>query len=193
MQTINENMSNEIIIKNSKFICFLYKISHENDAKNILETIRRENPKATHYCYAYICDEMKKSSDDGEPAGTAGVPILNVLEHEKLNFVLCVVVRYFGGILLGAGGLVRAYSKSVSECLKKTSLNEVINGVLVELSINYNDIKKFEYLLGNRIIVERVFSEDIKYKIKVENDFLDVLQNNNYTYRVLDNIYIEKQ
>ena len=97
MKIIKNNYDNEIIIKNSRFICYLVRIDSTN-VDDILSDIKSMHPKATHYCYGYIYDDYKKSSDDGEPGGTAGLPILNVLEKEDINHVLAVVVRYFGGI-----------------------------------------------------------------------------------------------
>ena len=109
MKTI-EDYCSTIIINKSKFICELIYINNENEIIKRLNTIKNKYKDATHYCYAYICDNVKRFNDDGEPGGTAGMPILNVLENNNLNHVLCVVIRYFGGIKLGAGGLVRAYS-----------------------------------------------------------------------------------
>ena len=124
MQTIKDNTSNEIIIKNSRFICYLYKIKELDDVSKYLSDIKNICKDATHYCYAYILNDKSKSSDDGEPSGTAGFPILKVLENNDLNNILAIVVRYFGGIKLGAGGLVRAYSSAVSECLNNA---EIVN------------------------------------------------------------------
>ena len=117
-------MTNEIIIKNSRFICVFMKIN-SIDISNILDKIKEEYPKATHYCYAYVYNDIQRFSDDGEPGGTAGMPILNVLENNNLNYVLCIVIRYFGGIKLGAGGLVRAYTKAVTNALDKTKLTDI--------------------------------------------------------------------
>ena len=111
MYTIKNDDSYELEIKKSKFISKLYRVNNIEDVNNILSSLRKEYSDATHHCYAYIINNSKKSSDDGEPGGTAGIPILQVLDKNNLNYVLCVVIRYFGGIKLGAGGLVRAYSK----------------------------------------------------------------------------------
>ena len=113
-------IENEIIIKKSKFITKLYNIDNEDEVKNIIENLKKEYKKATHICYAYSINGKEKAVDDGEPSHTAGLPILNVIHLKKLNNVLIVVIRYFGGIKLGAGPLTRAYSKSASEIIKKT-------------------------------------------------------------------------
>ena len=189
MKTIKENLISEIEIKNSRFITLLIKIDN-SDISNILSDIKASYPKATHYCYAYIYNDIKKSSDDGEPGGTAGLPILNVIEKEALNNVLVVVVRYFGGIKLGAGGLVRAYTKSVTEALKNTNLVELIEGKKIELEFNYNDEKQINYILNNSKIIDKTYNETIKYIVLIENNILDKL--NNYNLNILEDIYIEK-
>ena len=146
MRTIKNNTINEIIIKNSRFICLLIKINSV-DINDILDKIKSDYPKATHNCYAYLYNDIQRFNDDGEPGGTAGMPMLNVLLKEELSNVLCVVIRYFGGIKLGAGGLVRAYTKSVTECLKVTDLMDLEEGYKVRLKFNYNDEKQVKYLL----------------------------------------------
>ncbi len=110
--------NNIILIKKSKFLTFLYEIDNLEEIKEILNNLKIEHKKATHICYAYKIGVNAKYFDDGEPAGTAGKPIFNVIEKKNLNNVLIIVIRYFGGIKLGAGGLFRAYSNCASEILK---------------------------------------------------------------------------
>ena len=112
-------ITNEFEIKKSRFITYLYDIDDENKVNDIVNSIREEHKKAKHVVYVYKIKSTGKINDDGEPKGTAGMPIFNVIEKNNLNNVLIVVVRYFGGIKLGAGGLFRAYSKSASEIVKK--------------------------------------------------------------------------
>ncbi len=112
-------IENEIIIKKSKFITKLYNIDNVDDAKKIIEDLKKEYKKADHIVYAYSINGQEKAYDDKEPSHTAGMPILNVIHMKKLNNILIVVIRYFGGIKLGAGGLTRAYSNSASEIIKK--------------------------------------------------------------------------
>ena len=136
MFSIENNLDNTIIIKKSKFITKLYKINNINEINNILYNLKKEYKDATHVCYAYILNEIEKCSDDGEPNKTAGLPILNVLKKNQLNYILAVVIRYFGGIKLGAGGLVRAYSNSIVESLnlaKKRIISKGLNITIVEL------------------------------------------------------------
>lgn len=179
MYVIDKNVSNEIIIKNSRFITFLFKVETKNEIENKLELIKKDHPKATHYCYAYITSKFKKSSDDGEPGGTAGVPILNVLEKEKLTNILAIVVRYFGGIKLGAGGLVRAYSKSITEALSKTNYISLADGYLIELTFDYKNQKNIDKYLKNSIIIEQSFKEKIYYKVLIKKELLESLSSYN--------------
>ena len=112
-------IENEIIIKKSRFITRLYNIDDENKVTTIIDALKKEHKKATHICFAYSINAHEKAFDDGEPKGTAGLPILNVIHKKNVNNVLVVVIRYFGGVKLGAGGLLRAYTKSASEIVKK--------------------------------------------------------------------------
>lgn len=115
MKLIN---SNEIIIKKSRFLGFYYEISSPDEANLILESLRKEHKKARHFPYAYMCCGAAKKSDDKEPSGTAGMPIYTVLERKNMNNTLVVVIRYFGGIKLGAGGLFRAYMECTSKVIE---------------------------------------------------------------------------
>ena len=189
MKTIKENISNELVIKNSKFITLLYKLN-TNNIDNIMSEVKELYPKATHYCYAYIYNNYKKSSDDGEPTGTAGAPIMNVLENEQLNHILVVVVRYFGGIKLGAGGLIRAYTKAVTEALKQALYQELISGYKVQIDFDYSQEKQLNYLLNDSIIIEKKYDEKITYLALIDKQALDKLHG--YDYQILEELYIEK-
>lgn len=176
MFRIENITTNEIIIKNSRFICVLYPVSSLEEINNCFQQTKNTYKNATHYCSAYICNELKKANDDGEPGGTAGMPILQVLEKRKLNYILCVVVRYFGGIKLGAGGLVRAYTKSVTETLKKTSWKEFIYGYEVTIQFSYDMIKEVDYILKNCSIVSKEFKEKVVYHIRISSEILNQLK-----------------
>jgi len=191
MYTIKNNTNNEIIIKNSKFICFLYKIKDISDINQILNKLKEEHKDATHHCYAYILDNIKKSSDDGEPGGTAGIPILKVLETNNLTNILTVVIRYFGGIKLGAGGLVRAYTKSVTNTLSKDNIVSLIKGYNLDIEFNYNQIKEIDYLLKDITINNKEFNNTIKYNIDIEESFLKKIKSNNINYSNIKDIYLE--
>ena len=189
MKTIKENITNEIVIKNSRFIALVYKLATDN-VDEILEEVKAIYPKATHYCYGYIYNEYKKSSDDGEPTGTAGAPIINVLEKEQLNNILIIVVRYFGGIKLGAGGLIRAYTKATTEALKTANYSELEQGYKIQIEFDYPDEKQINYLLNNSTILDKKYDEKITYIALINKDILDKLHN--YNYQVLEELYIEK-
>lgn len=177
MKSIKFNIENEFIIKKSKFITKLYFVTNEIEIKNILDENKTEYKDATHICYAYILNNVERFNDDSEPSGTAGMPILNVLKNNNLNNVLCIVIRYFGGIKLGAGGLIRAYCSSVSEALNKTEIINVVNGKKIELTFSYDDIKKVNHILNDINIVDKQFDENVKYIIIVKEKNVNSLIN----------------
>lgn len=187
MKSINKMQENEIIIERSKFITKLFKINTEDDAKTILNNLNNEYKDSTHICYAYIVGKIKRFNDDGEPGGTAGIPILNVLENNDLNYLLAVVIRYFGGTKLGAGGLVRAYSNSVSECLKLAQISELVDGTIVEISFNYNYIDQINYILKDVEIINKTFDNNITYEFKISNLKLSEIE------AKLNNLIIDKK
>lgn len=170
MNTIKENTQDIIIINNSKFITNLYKINNKDEINNYLNNIKNIHKDATHYCYAYILDNEEKVSDDGEPSGTAGIPIKEVLSKHNLNHILCIVTRYFGGIKLGAGGLVRAYTKSVSECLKKACITKMILGKIITINFDYNKNKEIDFILKNEKIINKNYDDKITYTIATYNN-----------------------
>jgi uncharacterized YigZ family protein len=175
MRTIRDNIKNEIIIKNSKFIALLYNINDETEVSNLLDSIKIEYKNANHYCYAYIIGGIKRYNDDGEPSGTAGAPILNTLEKNDLNGVLCVVVRCFGGIKLGAGGLIRAYSKSVREALSQSTLVNINECYYVSLTFTYDDLKDIDFIINKNPIVKKEFNENIEYTIMLKEDNFEII------------------
>lgn len=191
MNTIKNNIENELIIKNSKFITLLIKINSIDEIKNHLENAKIKFPKATHYVYAYILGDIKKSSDDNEPSNTAGAPVLNVLEQSNLNNVLAIVIRYFGGIKLGAGGLIRAYTKSITEPLKNVELISLVPASKIEIETDYTNEKHLNYLLRNSIIIKQEFNEKIKYTVLIKNTDIDSIAM--YTYKVIEKTLIEEK
>lgn len=192
MYTIKENSKYELIVKNSRFITLLYKVSSWSDALDILGKVREEYPDATHYCYGFIADEVERCSDDGEPSGTAGMPILKVLKANNLNYILGIVIRYFGGIKLGAAGLIRAYSKGVANATKENQLKELVKGINLEITFNWENLKQIDYLLKDVKINEKTFLDSIKYNIDIPDDLLEVIISKVNSYEIIKDIYIEK-
>ena len=190
MNTIKETIENTLIIKNSRFITIIYNINDINDIDKYLKLVKDKYKDATHYCYAYILPNNIKCSDDGEPSGTAGKPILDVLTKHNLNFVLAIVVRYFGGIKLGAGGLIRAYSKCISTCLNNTELTKLILGKNIDIYFTYKDINDIDLLLTNCHINNKNYQDMISYNVNIPNNLLPILENK-YQVKVNNDIYIK--
>lgn len=190
MKTVKFDVCDELIIKNSRFITLLFKMDDGFSIDDVLHKIRIDYPKATHYCYAYITESSMKSSDDGEPGGTAGMPMLNVLEKEKMMNVFSVVVRYFGGIKLGAGGLVRAYSKAVKQAIDNAIVTEIEKGYLIRINISYDEQKNLDYILKNYNIINKEYLQDVTYLFLLPKDKLEIISE--YNYEIVDEKYIEK-
>ena len=190
MKTIINDFNNEIIIKNSRFITLLYKFYDNDDLNKFIDIAKDKYPKATHYTYAYITESFKKSSDDGEPGGTAGVPMLSVLEKEDLINVLAITIRYFGGIKLGAGGLVRAYSKSVRDAIVDDNLCELEEGLEVKITTTYDRQKDLDYLLKDYEIINKAYDENVIYNVLIPNNNIDIISN--YQYEIISKRLIKK-
>ena len=171
--TIQNNVQTEIIEKKSKFIANLYYIESVKEAEEIIIRIKKKYFDARHNCIAYRVMEdnlVEKSSDDGEPSGTAGAPMLNILQKNNLVNILVIVTRYFGGILLGTGGLVRAYSNCLLQVIEKSERIEKCYGHELEVSLEYNEFENFKYYCKNNKIniVETQYLENIVCKIEIE-------------------------
>ena len=195
MYSIKKSLENTTIIKKSKFITKLYKINNIEEINNILDKLKKEYKDSTHICYAYIINGMEKCSDDGEPSGTAGLPILNILKKNNLTNILSVVIRYFGGIKLGAGGLVRAYSNSVNDTLKSTDIIELEEGYLVELEFSYDQVKLVDYILNDKTVINKEYNNNIIYKFYLNKDelnFIPELEKVAIHVSIKDKILIEK-
>jgi len=168
MKTINNSYINELIINKSKFITYLFYVEEEKMFVQKLNKIKKEHKEATHFCYAYIIGNSIRFNDDNEPSNTAGRPILAVLNKNNLNKIGCIVVRYFGGKKLGSGGLIRAYSNSVSELLKGVELIDIVNFKVLMISFDYSKEKEINYLLKGVEIIDKQFTEKIYYKVKIK-------------------------
>lgn len=183
-KTIYQGGQGEIVEKKSRFLADIRLVHSEEEALAFLEEIRKKYWDARHHCFAYVIGEHReivRCSDDGEPGGTAGRPMLDVLLGEDLYNTAVVVTRYFGGTLLGTGGLVRAYSRAVQEALKSCVILEKRHGVRLEIRGDYTDLGKIQYILGQRKIpllgseyTDRVLLEVILPKAE-ERDLLKAL------------------
>ncbi len=182
MRTIIADCMHEIIIEKSKFICYLKKTNDIDVANEFIRDIKKRHYDATHNCTAMIVGDFNptiRSNDDGEPSGTAGSPMLEVLKKNDLTNVVCVVTRYFGGIKLGAGGLVRAYSSSVSECLNHSYICEVVEITNIYITFDYTFVSSVDKILNSAIYTEKEFLDKVHIKFGCYNDdasnFLDRL------------------
>ena len=138
--TIAKNTTYEQTIKKSRFICSIARVSSEEEAQQFITSIQAANKKATHNCFAYMIgdnDQIQRESDNGEPSGTAGIPILESLKLAKIHNVVAVVTRYFGGIKLGAGGLIRAYSNTTTETIHQAGLVQRIKQAILKITVTY--------------------------------------------------------
>lgn len=174
--TIKENASYEIVEKKSKFIGNVFYVESKEEAEKIIKEQKKKYHDARHNCWAYrVLDDnnvVEKSSDDGEPSGTAGAPMLNILSKENIVNTLVVVTRYFGGILLGTGGLVKAYSESTKLALEQAKITKIEEGFIYKIEINYSDLDSFKYYLKNneiKLVKEEYFENVILHTFMPKN------------------------
>lgn len=159
---VKDETSNTFVIEKSRFITYVKHITSEEDYKQYLKEIKKKHYDATHVCSALICGNIKRSNDDGEPSGTAGMPILNVLDKQNLDYTCALVVRYFGGIKLGAGGLIRAYSNATSLALEKAIIVEDIKYPKYKIELSYELANKVDnFLIKNTLYLQKEYSEKV--------------------------------
>ena len=175
-RTISQDGQAQEEIKKSRFICHAKRVYSEEEARDFIAAIKKEHYKATHNCSAFIVgekSEIKRTSDDGEPSGTAGVPMLGVMENHQLTNVCFVVTRYFGGIKLGAGGLIRAYAGSVAFAIKEIGLIEIKEQAGLRLKMSYSQYQnfdnflkaKFTDLVATTIYIDKQEKEPLEQKL----------------------------
>ena len=161
----------ERTIEKSKFLAYAAHVGGEEEAKAYLSKVRSLHPMATHVCYGYIADKLgnlQRFSDDGEPQGTAGMPILGVLKAQELKETLIAVVRYFGGIKLGAGGLTRAYAGCAADGLATSEIKSFETGVELTLSVDYAEVNAALRLLEGEIVLAKEFSSEANFTVMVK-------------------------
>ena len=189
MITIKEHAQSEIVEKKSKFIANIFFVENVEEAENKIKETKKEYHDARHNCSCYrVIEEGKiveKQSDDGEPSGTAGGPMLNILQKRDLVNVVAIVTRYFGGILLGTGGLVRAYSDATQKAIDSAEKCEIILGVEYEVKVDYSNLEKLKYYakMNNINIINTEFQNDISCTLQIanenENQFLEDIEKKN--------------
>jgi len=181
-KTIDEKYeSSEIVQKKSKFIADIFYVETATEAEEKIKIIKKKYYDSRHNCFAYRIYSktgiIQKFSDDGEPSGTAGGPMLNILESKGICNVLVIVTRYFGGILLGTGGLVRAYSEATEEVLNKCNIKEKEIGVKLSIEVKYSDLEKIKYYFNknNIRIIGYEFLKNVKINAEISNEKLDLI------------------
>ena len=180
---VEDSVSAELVEKKSKFIANLFFVSSVEEAENKIKELKKKYFDARHNCSAYIINDnneiTKKSSDDGEPSGTAGAPMLEILEKNNLANVLVVVTRYFGGILLGTGGLVRAYSDALKLAIKNATWQKQEHGFEMNVYLDYSDIENFKYYCGKHDIkiIDTEYLDSVDCKIELNDNEKALLEN----------------
>ena len=174
-RTIKEDGQVQEEIKKSRFICHAKRVYSEEEARDFITAIKKEHYKATHNCSAFIIgerSEIKRTSDDGEPSGTAGVPMLGVLENHNLTNVCVVVTRYFGGIKLGAGGLIRAYAGSVALAVKEIGIIEIKEQAGIAIQMSYTQYQEYNNFLKEHTLMEldTNFTDQVNTMIYVDKE-----------------------
>lgn len=197
MISVKELTQHTLIIKKSEFICTLIPCSDVDKTKDLIE--QYSHADATHNCVAYIIGSYERAYDDGEPSGTAGLPMLNVLKMQNLTNIIAIVTRYFGGIKLGAGGLTRAYTQSVAEALKVAEIVEKERVNLYAITIDYAFTRKFEHLLkqSNIMCIHQEYNEQVTYHCYLRDEklleSLQELTSNQYKAEIIGADDIEKE
>ena len=199
MYRIKEDHEEQMEIKKSRFITYLHRTESEADAKAFLTAIRRLHPDATHHCYAFIIgehNEIKRSNDDGEPAGTAGVPMLECLDRNHMQDIIAITVRYIGGIKLGAGGLIRAYSNSVSHALSTAQITKKQWMEKYEIRFSYDLIGRIDYYFREHCleILDKAYDEEVCYTYLCDHDNsadFQELSNGKFLPRFIERTLIE--
>ena len=169
MKSIKEITEHTLVIKKSEFICTLIPLNDENKINETIGFYKEKYKDATHNCIAYLVGTKERANDDGEPSGTAGLSMLNVLKKQELSNIIAIVTRYFGGTLLGTGGLIRAYTKSTQEGIKESMVIEKCLGVMLSLTCDYTTSGKIQYLTATEHIpvLDTVYTDNVTFEMIV--------------------------
>lgn len=181
--TIKDEVSAQFEEKKSVFIGHIKRIYNEDEAKEFINKIKSEHREARHNVYAYVIGEnmgIQRYSDDGEPQGTGGIPVLEVIKKNEITDVVVVVTRYFGGILLGKGGLVRAYSKGAALAVSEGGIVEKVKGLIIDIIIDYDMLGKVQYLFEQNLwhTENTDYTDKVKITMYCPKDIVEVLQSN---------------
>ncbi len=198
MKTIIEGKTAEVTEKKSRFIANIFHVENVTEADEKIKQINKKYYDAKHNCYAYIVDGIEKCSDDGEPSKTAGAPMLDILKKNQFTNVLVIVTRYFGGILLGTGGLVRAYSEATKRAIENSEVVEIVSGERYIIEVSYENVNNVLYWCNklNIKICENVYETSIKLTIESTKEDKEKLINNVEMENIKvvnSNIFIEKR
>lgn len=198
MKTIIEGKTAEVTEKKSRFIANIFHVENVTEANEKIKQINKKYYDAKHNCYAYIVDGIEKCSDDGEPSKTAGAPMLDILKKNQFTNVLVIVTRYFGGILLGTGGLVRAYSEATKRAIENSDVVEIVSGERYIIEVSYENVNNVLYWCNklNIKICENVYETSIKLTIESTKEDKEKLINNVEIENIKvvnSNIFIEKR
>ena len=196
MYRIKDKASDEFVINKSTFITYLQRVHCEEESNEFISEIKRLHPKATHHCQAMLINEsIQGSNDDGEPSGTAGLPMLEILRKKNMELIAAVVVRYYGGVKLGAGGLIRAYSKGVNDALSKTTLYKVLKMDKYRVTVGYPHADQVEHLLADKELLDKDYAMDVTFIFlnndKSFNDRINELTSGQAIIEKIDNIEVE--
>lgn len=198
MKTIIEGKTAEVTEKKSRFIANIFHVENVTEADEKIKQINKKYYDAKHNCYAYIVDGIEKCSDDGEPSKTAGAPMLDILKKNQFTNVLVIVTRYFGGILLGTGGLVRAYSEATKRAIENSDVVEIVSGERYIIEVSYENVNNVLYWCNklNIKICENMYETSIKLTIESTKEDKEKLINNVEIENIKvvnSNIFIEKR
>lgn len=203
--TVNKKGNKEIIIQKSRFIGYVKQVESEDEAQLFIQSIKKKHFDATHNCFAYTIgeyDQIQKANDDGEPSGTAGIPILEVLKRQQLKNTAVVITRYFGGVKLGAGGLIRAYSRATVEAIKATGIIKRQLMQAFKVTVDYTLIGKLENEIhqSNYILSDTEYLENVSFHILVTIDEIKSFEkwiidttNNRASIEKLEQTYVETE
>lgn len=204
-KTVLKSETAEVLEKKSRFISYVYHVEDEENIEKLIKEMRRKYHDARHVCFAWRIIKggqvIERASDDGEPSGTAGAPMLSILKKENLCNILILVIRYFGGILLGTGGLVRAYSEATQKVIEKSEIVIMTNGVEIEVKLEYSNLDIFKYYCKNNDIniINIQYLDDIIIKVEMETYVKDKMLKEFETktlkikeYKIIGEKYIAK-